>query len=223
MAKDPAVLFYSGDFLTGCADLTMEERGQYITLLCLQHQKGRLSEKTIRLSVGSVSVDVMAKFLKDEKGLFFNERMENEAEKRANFTESRRINGLQGGRPIKEKPYGKPKKNHMDKHMGNHMGNENENKDVIDIESRKKIFAEKVNLFGQTLPKETLISFYEYWTEHNEGGKKMRFEMEKVFDYTKRLATWTRNNKKFNNGKPKSGYNTPEELAAAAAKMDWNS
>ena len=135
MAKDPAVLFYSGDFLTGCADLTMEERGQYITLLCLQHQKGRLSEKTIRLSVGSVSVDVMAKFLKDEKGLFFNERMENEAEKRANFTESRRINGLQGGRPIKEKPYGKPKKNHMDKHMGNHMGNENENenKDVIDI------------------------------------------------------------------------------------------
>ena len=58
-----------------------------------------------------------------------------------------------------------------------HMENENENKDVIDIESRKKIFAEKVNLFGQTLPKETLISFYEYWTEHNEGGKKIRFEM----------------------------------------------
>ena len=69
--KDPAILFYTGDFLNGCTDLTFEERGQYITLLCLQHQKGHLSEKTIRLSVGSVSVDVMAKFLKDETGLFF--------------------------------------------------------------------------------------------------------------------------------------------------------
>jgi len=51
MAKDPAFLFYSSDFLSGITDLTMEERGQYITLLCLQHQKGSLSEKTIRLSV----------------------------------------------------------------------------------------------------------------------------------------------------------------------------
>ncbi|MEI7513709.1 MAG: hypothetical protein WCJ74_03765, partial [bacterium] len=76
MSKDPAVLFYTGDFLNGCMDLTFEERGQYITILCLQHQKGHLSEKTIRLSVGSVSVDVLKKLSQDESGNYFNERME---------------------------------------------------------------------------------------------------------------------------------------------------
>lgn len=102
MAKDPAFLFYSSDFLNGVADLTMEERGQYITLLCLQHQKGELTEKTTRLSVGSVSVDVLNKFRKLENGNYSNDRLCLEIEKRQMFTESRRINGIKGGRPLKE-------------------------------------------------------------------------------------------------------------------------
>lgn len=126
--KDPAFLFYSSDFLSGISDLTMEERGQYITLLCVQHQKGDLSEKTIRLLVGNVSVDVMNKFLKDDNGNFYNKRLREESEKRNKFTESRRNNGNLGGRPPKnKKPIGKPKKNHM----GNHMGNENENENIV--------------------------------------------------------------------------------------------
>ena len=125
--KDPAFLFYSSDFLSGISDLTMEERGQYITMLCLQHQKGNLSEKTIRLNVGSVSVDVISKFKIDSEGNYFNERLSLEIEKRNLFTESRRNNGLKGGRPKKEtKPNGKP----TGKHKGNLMGdvNEDENK-----------------------------------------------------------------------------------------------
>lgn len=110
MSKDPAFLFYPSDFLTGCTDLTMEERGQYITLLCLQHQKEFLTEKTIRLSVGSVSVDVLKKFSIDLEGNYFNERLKIEIEKRLNFVDSRRINGQKGGRPTKasEQPNGKP-------------------------------------------------------------------------------------------------------------------
>lgn len=129
MAKDPAFLFYSSDFLSGVSDLTMEERGQYITLLCVQHQKGSLSEKTIRLLVGSVSVDVMSKFLQETDGTFFNKRLREEIILRNNFTESRRNNGLQGGRPKKNnKPNAKPKQNHMDNHMEDE--NINENKDI---------------------------------------------------------------------------------------------
>lgn len=101
MSKDPAILFYTGDFLNGCTDLTLEERGQYITLLCLQHQKGHLSEKTIRLCVGSVSVDVLKKFQQDQEGNFFNARMDEEIEKRNQFIETRRVNGQKGGRPTK--------------------------------------------------------------------------------------------------------------------------
>ena len=140
--KDPAYLFYSSDFLTGCASLTMEERGQYITLLCLEHQLGRLSEKTIRLSVGSVSVDVLEKFKQDENGLLYNERLEIEIEKRSKFIDTRRNNGLKGGRPKVEnkkpnglangKPNGKPNEKLI------------ENENVIEIiNSIKDLFDEK--------------------------------------------------------------------------------
>ena len=101
MSKDPAFLFYSSDFLTGVLDLTMAERGQYITLLCLQHQKGRLSEKTIGLNLGDVSKDVLAKFEVDEEGLYYNERLEAEIEKRSQHKEKQRENGKLGGRPKK--------------------------------------------------------------------------------------------------------------------------
>lgn len=120
-SKDPAFLFYSSDFITGCMGLTMEERGQYITLICLQHQQGHLSEKAIKVAVGNVSEDVMKKFNKDENNLFFNKRVDDEIEKRRVFSESRKANGSLGGRPKKPsgypsgkpsaKPNGKPKQN----------------------------------------------------------------------------------------------------------------
>lgn len=34
--------------------------------------------------------------------------------------------------------------------------------------------------------------FYNYWTESNPKGRKMRFEMQKVFDISRRLATWNK-------------------------------
>ena len=43
MSKDPAILFYTGDFITGTLTMTDDQRGKYILLLCLQHQKGRLT------------------------------------------------------------------------------------------------------------------------------------------------------------------------------------
>lgn len=121
---DPAFLFYSNDFLSGVADLTMEERGQYITLMCLQHQKGHISEKTIWLCVGSVSVDVLSKFKQDENGCYYNERLEAEIEKRAKYTESRRVNGKKGGRKKNHMVSGSLNKNEARK---NHTENENDN------------------------------------------------------------------------------------------------
>ena len=91
--KDPAVLFYTSDFLSGVMGLTMEERGQYITLLCLQHQKGALTNKDIELAVGKISKDVRAKFVENEQGCLYNPRMAQEAEKRRRYTESCRNNG----------------------------------------------------------------------------------------------------------------------------------
>lgn len=53
--KDPAFLFYSADFIGKMAKFTMEERGQIITLLALQHQNGHLTQKIIDNMVPNLS------------------------------------------------------------------------------------------------------------------------------------------------------------------------
>ena len=37
-------------------------------------------------------------------------------------------------------------------------------------------------------------AFFSYWTEMNPNGKRFRMEMEKVFDISKRMNTWIKNN-----------------------------
>lgn len=90
--KDPAFLFYTSDFLTGVTLMNYEQRGKYITLLCLQHQNGHLSEEDMLVICGKRDKKIFAKFVKDEEGLYYNERVDVEKEKRRKYTESRRSN-----------------------------------------------------------------------------------------------------------------------------------
>lgn len=149
MAKDPAFLFYSQDFIVGVQTMQFEDRGKYITILCQMHQQGRLDEETIRFLVGNVSDKLRLKFKVDEKGLWYNERLELETERRNNFTESRRINGNLGGRPKKQKasakPNGKPKQNHK----ANLMGDVNENEVVIELNNKSEAFRKSWDLWRQ--------------------------------------------------------------------------
>jgi len=95
MAKDPAFLFYSGDFLTGVQFLTHEQRGKYITLLCMQHQQGHLKEKHMLMVCNEQDTEVFEKFAKDNDGLYYQPRLELEMTRRANYNAGRRQN-LQG-------------------------------------------------------------------------------------------------------------------------------
>jgi hypothetical protein len=184
MSKDPAFLFYSSDFLNGVSDLTMEERGQYITLLCLQHQKGELSDKTIRLSVGSVSVDVLKKFDKNEEGFYFQKRLAIEIEKRKVFTESRRNNGKMGGRkPLgnpNDKPLGKPK----NKPKKNHIEDVNENVNESINEDEK---------YEILLPfsSSTFLQIWGQWKEYKRKEHEFKYktpqsEQAALMDLTKK-------------------------------------
>jgi len=78
MAKDPAFLFYSGDFMTGTYFFSDEQVGKYIRLICMQHQKGHLSEEDMMKICKTYDKDIWLKFLKDDEGLFYNEKLENE-------------------------------------------------------------------------------------------------------------------------------------------------
>ncbi len=130
MAKDPAVLFYTSDFLSGTSFFTDEQTGQYIKLLCQQHQLGMIPENHMVNLVGNLDSPVVKKFIRTDDGFYYNKRMQEEAEKRANFVQTRVDNGVKGGRPKNKENH---KDNLVDNHMGNHMENENdnENKDVI--------------------------------------------------------------------------------------------
>ena len=92
MGKDPAVLFYTSDFLSATQGLTMAEIGQLIKLICVQHQTGHLTKKAIKLSVGTVSRDVIKFFELDENGLYYNKRLDDEVIRRAKYSESRQRN-----------------------------------------------------------------------------------------------------------------------------------
>ena len=135
MAKDPAVLFFTADFLVGTYNLSMQERGEYITLLCLQHQQGHLSEDTVR-SIAS-SAAVMDKFLRDPHGRYYNERLDQEKVKRENYSKSRSRNGSKGGRPknpkdTEKKPYAFHMQTKSEPYE-KHTENENENIDFNTI------------------------------------------------------------------------------------------
>lgn len=92
MAKDPAFLFYPNDFDCATRFFSNEQIGIYLRLLIAQFQNGRLSEKHINIICKTYDEDVMSKFLRDDNGLYYNERLENEIVKRKNYSESRRNN-----------------------------------------------------------------------------------------------------------------------------------
>jgi len=202
MAKDPAFLFYSQDFYTGVATLNWEDRGKYISILCLMHQQGRMSEETIRFIVGSVSDNLKSKFSIDDHGMWFNERLEDETLKRNKFTESRRNNGLLGGRPSDTKPTGKPKNNLkvnlVHNHKANLMEDENEN-EIKDINTKEPVdfFLEVKNKGGDIYTDEMLKRFSEYWTETITKGAnkgKPAWRGEKKWDLGRRLSAWAQRN-----------------------------
>lgn len=131
--KDPAVLLYTQDFLVGTYNWSIEQRGMYITLLCLQHQKlNKLTLNDLKIADGDELV--LEKFPLHSDGYYYNHRMYMEIENRKVRTDASRKNGMLGGRPkkvTKQKPmgssldnlketYNKPKNNLAED------GNENE-------------------------------------------------------------------------------------------------
>ena len=87
--KNPAVLWYPADYLVGTMGMTWDQKGRYVELLNIQHQKGHLDIKKLR---PDCPPEVYEKVGQDEDGLWYNERMELEQIKRRKFVDSRRKN-----------------------------------------------------------------------------------------------------------------------------------
>jgi len=209
--KDPAVLFYTQDFITGTLLMTDEQRGKYILLLCLQHQNGKLTEKDMLKVCGKKDEDIWCKFFQ-ENGYFYNKRMLLESEKRNKFSEKQRQ---------RIQKYWDEKKE-----TGEYRGNtvelpyENENENVIEdrnerINKREIKFKSEVFEFLDKYPELMLNKFCNYWTEKNKSKTKMRFELEKTFEISKRLVTWASRDKDYNKVEPNTRKTHSEMLQLA--------
>jgi hypothetical protein len=171
--KDPAVLFYTQDFLTGTFCMTNEQVGKYIRLLCLQQQNGGLNEKQMLQICGEKDDEIWAKF-DFQDGYYFNKRMALEANKRKNYTSSRMANLS---------------------HMDSHMENSNKKDEISNKKEEKEIvFKSEVFEFSEKYPETMLTKFCNYWTEKSKSGK-MRFEFERTFEINRRLVTWASRDK----------------------------
>lgn len=56
--------------------------------------------------------------------------------------------------------------------------------------SRKDSFYQSLVPFVGKYPKEMIRAFFDYWSELNKSGTKMRYELEKTWELPRRLSTW---------------------------------
>lgn len=127
MAKDPAFLFYPGDWLGGTITLSRLQKGCYMDLLVAQFNNGPLSLEKIRTVLGQDQATwtvLSSKFKQDSDGLFYNERLATEVEKRKGYIESRTLNGMKKGKAY-ALAHGK--------HMVKLPENENKDENIIQI------------------------------------------------------------------------------------------
>ncbi len=217
VSKDPAFLFYSSDFLVGVSDLTMQERGQFITLICLQHQKGHLSKRVIDLSVPDVSPFVLDKFQVDDNGCYYNERTEKEIEKRANYCEKQRKRIE--ARWSKGDDYTTVLPRYKKPHTAVIPGeNENENKinnsNIIDSINKVIPTYEEIYKYAEKRGRIDLAkSFYDYYTE---GDWKDR-DGNEVKNWKQRFIGWEGRNPKKEDA-VNSSFDTDDFFNAAVEK-----
>ena len=128
MARDPAFLFYPGDWLGGTMFFTRSHKGAYMDLLMAQFNNGHMALQDIKDLLNSDfesmwESKLKAKFIIDDDGKYYNKKLEYEILRRKSFVKSRADNL-------------KKDDTHMDNHMDYHMENENEN-EIINVKGNE--------------------------------------------------------------------------------------
>ena len=190
--KDPAFLFYSSDFLSGTMLMTDEEIGQYIKLLCLQHQKGHLKEKDMLNICKTYNEDIFSKFIKDTDGNYYIERLEYEANKRKAYSESRRNNRKKKEEKETYEDDVKNICNSYEKHMENRNRNENIdiNKNILyneDVEKINQTFLETIGSTNINNIKECIEYLDKLEYEVIEYALKQTARVGAKWNYTKAI------------------------------------
>lgn len=90
----------------------------------------------------------------------------------------------------------------IDTERNNRSNTEEEKKEKSEkLKIQERISAFKKIAFKECSPSESEITefnkFFDYWTEHNPQGSKIRFETQKIFNVKQRWKTWQKNTEKW--------------------------
>lgn len=149
-SKDPAFLFYSSDFLIDTLLWGDIDVGRWIKLMCYLHQKGHLLYEQVLDIIKDENSIIFSKLKIDEKGLYYNERLDFEIAKRKAYSDSRRRN-----------------RKNISKTYVEHMVNE------IVIENIN-IYISNNNYSNEL--KDMIISWLDYKVERKESYKEKGFK-----------------------------------------------
>ena len=182
--------FYYENYIAGTAFLSRREKGAYLDLLCSQADKGHLTLQNIK-DILNGDFDCWEKI----KSKFIEE------------------NGLYYNVKLESVKKGKHKRTQEEIAI-----DWARNQEII--KQKKQIFYENCKPYLEKYPKEMLRAFYNYWTEMNKSGTKIKYEMQQTFEIGKRLATWAGKDKEFINQQPKT-YQQMLELTKNNPEL-WN-
>jgi hypothetical protein len=210
MSKElPFFKFNATEWITGNISYeSFELQGAFISVCAEYWNRNNdlsIDEAKLRLRNASiVEILIEKNYLKTKKNkivISFLDKERKEIEsKRLKLSESGRKGGLskakaslKQGSSIKEVEKEEEKDN---------------KKNPATFDSRKRTFANSLAFYLETYGKEMIREFYDYWTEHGEQDKKMRFEKQSSFNLELRLKRWNKNVQERN--KPK--VNLPTEI-----------
>ena len=154
--------FFYEKYIAGTAFLNRREKGAYVDLLCVQADKGYLTIESIK-DILNGDFDCWEKI-------------------KSKFTEQ---DGKYFNKKLESVKQGKHKKTLEE------ITIEREKLDQM-IKDKKQKFYEDCKPYLAKYPKEMLRRFYNYWTEMNKSGTRLKFELQQTFEISKRLATWAR-------------------------------
>lgn len=223
MAKGlPYFKFIPTEWLTGDISIeSLEAQGLFINICALYWQRdGKLSIDDVnrRFKKPTALAELTDRFILVNDGFLSIKFLDEQLHERHHISCKNSDNGKKGGRPkhLKtqvEKPTAnrnesgrkaivKPKKANIEEEeeLEEELINKGIGQNEIlppTIDDRKLAFKEKLKPFRENYSIEMLKSFFEYWTEINENGKKMRFEKQTTFEIQKRLVTWKNNENNF--------------------------
>jgi len=168
MAKDPAFLFYPGDWLSGTMGMSYEEKGAYLELLIFQFNNGKFTKLQAKqvLSICSTSVfeNVVQKFSTDGT-YFWKQRLSDEVDRRKKFSDSRRNNALGGKKANKKK-----------KKTGEAYAKHMETEAITETKTKAETETEIIYPFNS----EKFSAIWKEWKLYKKSEHRFRFKSEKT-------------------------------------------